>query len=237
VPTALGRFQRPTILALYENMNITQVYLTPNYDDTEVQVRYGYQIQTNYIQLFLEECLRKNKLDLGAFNRLVFNEGGDASRDFNVVGNNALPVAIEKTYSALESLKTDREIHDYFVSKYLEGFNKLDAHFSSTLALYLEPLIKDKFKNDLRYEKKMASKRVNNLRIVVVGRYTTNSFKLIINVFEGKKIIKSRVAYESEPDMFTVRYDVYKVEITDTEIIVINKIREQTLELKVAEII
>ncbi len=172
-------------------MNITQVYLTPNYDDTEVQFRYGYQIKTNYIQLFLEECLRKNKFDLGAFNRLVFSEGGDISRDFNVVGNNALPVAIEKTYSALDSFKTDREAHNYFVSKFLEGFNKLDTHFSTSLASYLKPLIEEKFKNELLYEKKMASKRIDHFRIVVMGRYTMNSFKLIINVFEGKKLVKS----------------------------------------------
>lgn len=218
-------------------MNITQVYLTPSYEDTDVEVRYGYQVQTNYIQLFLEDCLRKNKVDLGAFNRLVFSEGGDESRDFNIVGNNALPVAIEKTYSALDSLKTDRESHDYFVSKFLEGFRKLDAHFTTSLTPYLMPLIEDKYKNDLFYEKKMASKRVGQLRFVAVGRYTKDSFKLIINIFEGKILIKSHIVYESEPDMFTVKYDVYKVVITDVVISVINKTREKTLELKIAEII
>jgi hypothetical protein len=68
-------------------------------------------------------------------------------------------------------------------------------------------------------------------------RYTKDSFELIINIFEGKKLVKLHIAYESEPDMFTLKYDLYKVEITNTVITVINKIQEKTLELKVAEII
>ena len=222
---------------LYENMNITQVYLTPDYDDTDVKVRYGYQVQTNYIQLFIEDCLRKNKLDLGAFNRLIFSEGGDETKDFDIVGNNALPIAITETYEELDSLNTDREVNNYYVRKFLEGFSKFDVHFSTYFVPLLEPLIVDKYKNDLFYEKKMTSKRLEGFRLQAIGRYSKETFKLIINIYEKKILVNSHVAYESEPDMFTVKYDVHKVEITDTVIIVINKICEQTLVLKIADII
>lgn len=218
-------------------MNITQVYLTPDYASTDVNVRYSYQIQTNYIQLFIEECLRKNKVDLGAFNRLVFEEGGDTARDFTIVGNSALPVSIEETYSELEALGSDREAHNYFVRKYLEGFRKLDDHYSSTFEAYLEPLINTKYEDDLFYEKKMAGKRTDGLHFQVMGRYSRSTFKLIVNVYEKKNLVKSIPIYDSEPDMFTVKYDVHKVEVTDTVITVINKLREITLELKIAKII
>ncbi len=63
-------------------MNITQVYLTTDYDTSDNEERARYQNETTYIQLFVEECLRNNRVDLGAFNRLVFSEGGESYGDF-----------------------------------------------------------------------------------------------------------------------------------------------------------
>ena len=218
-------------------MNITQVYLTPDYDTSDNVERVKYQNETTYIQLFVEECLRNNKVDLGAFNRLVFSEGGDSSKDFNVVGNNALPVAISNTRSELDVLKEERDFHNYYIRKYLEGFKKLDEHYKSTFVSYLEPLLAEKYQSNLSYETQMAAKRIDGHRIQVVGRYDRKSFKLLVNVYAKKELLKSVPIFECEPDMFIVKYDAYKVEINDLNIVVINKIREKTLELEIAEII
>ena len=218
-------------------MNITQVYLTPAYENTDVNVRFSYQIQTNYIQLYIEECLRKYKVNLGAFNRLVFSEGGDTTSDFTIIGNNALPIAVNNTYSELETLNSDREIHNYFVRKFLEGFRKLDDHYSCAFVSYLEPLLITKYDDNLFYEKNMAGRRLEEFRLQIVGRYSRDTFKLIVSVFEKSGLVSSRAIYECEPDMFIVKYDVHKVEITDKTIFVTNKIREVTMELEIEEII
>lgn len=218
-------------------MNITQVYLTPDYDTSDNEERVRYQNETTYIQLFVEECLRKNKVDLGAFNRLVFSEGGDSARDFTVIGNNALPVAISNTRGELDKLESERDFHDYYISKLLEGFNKFDEHYKSSLVSYLKPLISAKYESSLNYEKQMASKRIDGHRIQVMGSYDRKSFKLLVNVYAKKALLKSIPIFECEPDMFIVKYNAHKVEINDKSIVVINKVREKTLERKIAEFI
>ena len=218
-------------------MNITQVYLTPDYDTSDNKERVRYQNETTYIQLFVEECLRKNKVDLGAFNRLVFSEGGDSARDFNVVGNNALPVAISNTRGELDSLESEQDFHDYYIRKLLEGFSKFDEHYKSSFFSYLKPLISAKYESGLNYEQQMASKRIEAHRIQVVGRYDRKSFKLLVNVYAKKELLKSIPIFECEPDMFVVKYEAYKVEINDESIVVINKVRENTLERDIAEFI
>lgn len=219
-------------------MNITQVYLTPDYDTTEDRKYLSqYQNETTYIQLFIEECLRKYKIDLGAFNRLVFSEGGDSDRDFNVVGNNALPVAISKTYSEIEALKSEREIHDYYVRKFLEGFYKFDRYYKSSFVSYLKPILVEKYESNLNFERQMASKRIDGHRIQVVGRYERKTFQLLANVYGKKELLKSVPIFECKPDMFIVKYEANKVDINDHSIVVTNKIREKTLEIEIAEII
>ena len=220
-----------------KKMNITQIYLTLDYDTSENMKRSRYQNETTYIQLFVEECMRKNKVDLGAFNRLVFSEGGDLSKDFEVLGNNALPVAISDTLEELDALKTDREFHDYYIRKLIEGFQKLDSHYKSSFVVHLKPLLDAKYENDLYFEKKMAAKRIGGFRFQVVGRYKRTSFKLMVNVFHKNDLAKSEVIFECEPDMFVVKFEAYKVEITEENISVINKVLETTLERKVAEFI
>lgn len=222
---------------LYEKMNITQVYLTPDYDTSKNEERVKYQNETTYIQLFVEECLRKNKVELGKFNRLVFSEGGDSSKDFNVVGNNALPVAISDTRSEIDSLESERDFHNYYIRKLMEGFTKIDAHFKSTFVSYLEPLLAANYKSDLSYEKQMATKRIDRRRVQVIGRYDRKSFKLLVNIYAKKELLKSEAIFECVPDMFIVKYDAYKVEINDQSIVVINRNREKTLEREIAAII
>ena len=227
----------PLSQALYEKMNITQVYLTLDYDTSENMKRSSYQNETTYIQLFVEECMRKNKVDLGAFNRLVFSEGGDPSEDFVVVGNNALPVVISDTLEELDELKTNREFHDYYTRKFIEGFQKFDSHYKSSFVSYLRPLLNAKYEKNLYFEKKMAAKRIGSFRIQAVGRYERTSFKLLVNVYHKNELIKSEVVFECEPDMFIVKFEAYKVEITEETISVINKVREITLEREIAEFI
>ena len=218
-------------------MNITQVYLTLADETKERLFVAKYQNQTTYIQLFIEECLRKNKFNIGAFNRLVFEEGGDECDDFKIVGNNALPVSIEQTYHELDSLLTSRGFHNYFVRKYLEGFRRFDSHFKTTFESYLSPLLDEKYNNELCYEKKMATKRLKNYRLQAIGSYSKDTFKLILNVYEKNKLINSQTVFECEPDMFIVKYDLHKIEISDSVVSVFNKVREKTLEINVSEMI
>ena len=218
-------------------MNITQFYLTLNYDTSKIEDRAEYQNGTTYIQLFIEECLRKDKVDLGAFNRLVFSEGGDPSKDFAIVGNNALPVAISDTWGKLRSVSSDREAHNYYVGKLLEGFKKFDSHFKSSYVAYLEPLLDAKYESELHFEQKMAAKRIGIDRIQVVGRYYRTSFKLLVNIFSKRDLVRSEVIFECEPNLFAVKYDAHKVEITDSQIHVKNKIHEVTLKQNIEEFI
>ena len=218
-------------------MNISQIYLTLDYDSSVNDERYKYQIETTYIQLFVEQCFRKNKIDLGAFNRLVFSEGGDASRDFNVVGNNALPVATSATHRKRKDLITERNFHDYYIGKLIEGFDKFDSHFKSNFVEYLKPLLDVQFNDTLSFEKKLASKSVNGLKLQVISKFQRLSFQIIVHVYCKKELIKSETIFECEPDMFIVKYDAYKVEIDNVKIKVTNKIGEDTLKVKVASFI
>lgn len=211
-------------------MNITQVYLTLDYDTSDQDKRVEYQIGNTYIQLFIEECLRKNKHDFGAFNRLVFSEGGDVAGDFHIVGNSAFDVAVDDTYSKLETLKTNREIHNYYISKFLEGFKKLDSHFKSSFVEYLTPLLEEKYKKELYYEKKIASKVIKGHKVQVDSRYEREFFKLFVNIYHKKQLVKSEIIFQCEPDMFITKYEVNKVFIEEEKITILNKIRETSIE-------
>ncbi len=148
-----------------------------------------------------------------------------------------MPVALSKTYSKIEDIESDREAHKYYVRKFMEGFNKLDKNFLCSFSKYLEPLIKENFSDKLFYEKKVATKRTDTVRLQTITRYSRKEFNLLIKVFEKNRLVKSCSIYKCEPDMFIAKYHVNKVEITDVDIIVTNKVQESTLELKIEEII
>ncbi len=218
-------------------MNLTQVYLTPGDKAVEdLSILPAYQNQTTYIQLFIEDSLRKNKTDVGNFNRLVFEEGGDAAEDFHVVGHSAMPISLENTLELLQTLDDERERHNYFVGKFLEGFGKFDKHFHTSLKSYLTPLIAKQFYSDLSYEKKIFAKQFEKIRLQVWSRYTQQSYQVHVRTFHGRAQAASRIIFECEPDLFHTKFHANKVEASKGYIRLINKVREDTAKCRIENV-
>ena len=107
-------------------MKITQVYIVLEQYSYEPIIRAKYQFLSNYLTLQISDWLKNLKLDFGLFNRIVFEEG--AADDLTIVGDRAFVVCIAKDFQSITELKDESVIHDYFVRKYLEGFERLDSH-------------------------------------------------------------------------------------------------------------
>jgi hypothetical protein len=219
-------------------MNITQVYLTPDHASTvDRQLLVKYQSETSYIQLFIEKCLREHKRDVGAFNRLVFSEGGDERKDFSVVGNNAMPISIKKTYEELKPSSTDHDAHNYYVSKFDEGFKKFDSHFRTNFAETLGPLIADQFRSAFVYEYEISRRSVGKTTVAVVGRYSRTRYQLLIRRLYKGEPQKETCVHECSPDFFLVRLRLRKAVISEDHIRVLDKLGKETLSFKTGDFI
>ncbi|MBT6273710.1 MAG: hypothetical protein HOI95_06215 [Chromatiales bacterium] len=211
-------------------MNIKHIQLTPDARSTDFVFQMKYEVQTTYIKLFLEACLKRHKVDLGAFNKLVFCEGGDPAEEFQVLANDTLQVALQETFSKLESLQSDQEHHDYFVDKVLEGLRRFDSRFDSSLAQHLEPKMRRHFRGGLFFDRKFARKQISGCRLEVVGRYTRTDFTLSINSHTEGAQPRSTAVYRVLPEEYTVNFDIHRVQINNKSIRVLSKASVTTLE-------
>ena len=107
-------------------MNITGIYICLDCELVSSKASSQYEFLSNYLSLSISDWIKKLKIDLGLFNRIIFEEGN--RDDLSICGDKAFVVCIAKDFQSITELKDESVIHDYFVRKYLEGFERLDSH-------------------------------------------------------------------------------------------------------------
>ncbi len=209
-------------------MKITAVYISLDCDNVEASIRSQYQFLSNYLTLLISDWLKKFKLELGPFNRIIFEEG--ANDDLSVAGDRAFVVSLSNEFDGFGHYCDSETVHEYFVRKYIEGFERLDKHFNISLANQLRSYLDQCFTNGLEYETKAKSKKVGDITVHAVHRYKYDTYDLVVRLVNKKKdIVKEEVVFTCDPDPFVVHFDVNKVEIDDARLRVINKTREEVL--------
>jgi hypothetical protein len=208
-------------------MRITQTYITPQDQSSDALTRSKYQMLCNYLSLPISAWIAGKKLDLGKFNRIVFEEG--SQEDFAVVGNNALVVGIAKEFTSFEELQSQEQVHSYFVRKYLEGFGRFDQHYGLQLAVELGNFLGSYFADEYAYQKKLASRVVRGAKYDVYGKYTCDSYSLIV-VLSAKDlgVIRKETIHSAPPDPFVIRYDVHSVKFETAGIRVLSATGNET---------
>lgn len=165
---------------------------------------------------------------MGPFNRIIFEEG--ARDDLSVAGDRAFIVSLSNEFEGIDYYCNSKVVHEYFVRKYIEGFERFDKHFNIDLANQLRSYLEQSFINGLEYETKAKSKKVGDMTVQAVHRYKYDTYDLVLRLVNKKKdIVKEDVIFTSDPDPFVVHFDVNKIEIDNDKLRVINKVREETL--------
>lgn len=200
-------------------MKITQLYITSHLENTSPQFRGRYQNLAAYLTEFVSHKINKLKLDLGPFNRIIFEEGGTI--DLKPRGEKAFGISLAETFPGFENFESAEEIHNYYSDKYLEGLRKLDNHFGCNTARLMENEFKTSFPEGPYYERVLASRG----KYKVLGRWFSDEYRVILCA-KGEKDI---VIYHCPPDPFVIDYDVKKISLTDLDVTVINKVREITI--------
>ncbi len=209
-------------------MKITQVYMTLEETKFEPLLQAKYQFVANYLTFFISDWVKMLKLDLGFFNRIVFQEGND--RDMSVVGDKAFRVCIEPEFTSIDKLATESDVHQYFTRKYLEGFARFGKQFNLDLTTDLQLQLEHSFTDGYKYETKAKSKKIGDATVQVLHRYRFDSYTLVVQKINKKKeIFDEQIIFTCDPDPFVVHYDVNKVEIDASKVRVINKVREESL--------
>lgn len=177
-----------------------------------------YENFASYLTLAISDWVSKLYLDLGEFNRVLFQEENN-NKDFKVVGVKALAVCLTEDFQSLAQFSSAEITHQYFRRKYIEGFKRFDAHFGLHLTPELETFLDDYFKNGYVYEKEMKSKRIDGLKYQILKQYQYDVFNLILRVFDKKgEMLKETILQSGKPDPFVVHYNVNKVNILDEKI-------------------
>ena len=201
-------------------MNITRVYIQydPNIRFNE-NFHVAYQNFASYIELAICDWIRPQKLDLGKFNRIGFEEAIN-DKDFRIFESVAvLKINLTPDFQSLDQFSNAEVTHQYFKRKYIEGFKRLDAHFGLNLTPQLIAYLDDYFKNGYVYEKEMKSKRLNGLKHQVLKQYKYDVFNLVLRVFDKSgTLLKETVLQSGKPDPFLVHYNVNKVNILEDKI-------------------
>ncbi|WP_375753658.1 hypothetical protein [Vibrio sp. HN007] len=209
-------------------MKLTQVYMTLEELEYEPLVRARYQYVANYLTLFVSDWLKELKLDLGTFNRFVFQEG--YHEDMSIVGDKAFRICVKPEFTSMEKFTSSEFTHCYFVRKYLEGFSKIDQKFGLNLEDELRQKMKLKFEGGYKYDAKAKSKKVGKVIVQLLHRYQFDRYKLVFQCIDHcKNVQDEKVIFESEPDPFTVHFDINKIEIDEHKVRVFNKIRQEHL--------
>jgi hypothetical protein len=208
-------------------MKITQIYVSPQDQSFEPLTRSKYQMLSNYISLAISGWIARKKLEFGQFNRIVFEEGDQD--DFAVVGNNALVVCIAKEFTSFEELQSQEQVHSYFVRKYLDGFGRFDQHYGVKLADELGNFLGSYFADEYVHQKKLASRVVRGTKYDVYGKYSYESYSVIVAASSKKLgVIGKETIYSLPPDPFVVRNRVHSVKFGTTGIRVLSAAGNET---------
>jgi hypothetical protein len=183
-----------------------------------------YQNVASYITLAISDWVKHQNLNLGEFNRVLFQEASTDEDFMIVMGTKTLKVDLLKDFKSLDQFSNAQVTHDYFKRKYIEGFKRFDAHFGLNLTPDLIVFLEDYFKNGLMYEKEMKSKRMQGHKYQVVKCYKYNTFDLMLRITDKQGVqLSEAVIFEMKPDPYIVYFDVNKVEINEDCIRVINR--------------
>ncbi|HDS1074489.1 TPA: hypothetical protein QDZ65_001499 [Stenotrophomonas maltophilia] len=211
-------------------MKVTAVYIDLEYYSYSIPLRVRYQLASNYLSLFISDWMKGRGLDLGPFNRLVFVEGSKV--DMQVMGDRALAVRISEPACASGApFAPEREttstvdIHNYFVSKYLEGFNKVDAYFGVSLSKPLAEAIMVHFSNGYTYETAIAGRGARDGKLRLFHRYATDRYQLVAVEADGEAdgLAAEYTLMELIPDPFKVSYHISNIVIEGRRISIANK--------------
>jgi len=209
-------------------MKIAAVYITLDSTRFQAEVRSRYQLLSNYLSLFISDWIKSLGIDLGAFNRIVFEEG--SCDDLTIVGDRAFVVSIAEEFSGFEAFSSEGYVHKYFVRKYIEGFRRFDKKYNLSLADELRIEIDRKFAGGLKYEVKLKSIKKAAFVVNLVHRYGYSAYELVVRLIDKDKVvIKEIVLFSCDPDPFVVHYEINRIEVVGRELRVINKIRETVL--------
>ncbi|MBD7922354.1 hypothetical protein [Xanthomonas bonasiae] len=186
-----------------------------------------YQLCSNYLAIFVSAWLSDRRLSLGNFNRFVFEEG--AREDMKIVGSRAFVVSTAETFERLEKTPRDDEIHGYFVSKCLEGFQKIDGFFDVSLFEDLKMAIAVGFVQGFKYEKPAGAVKGSDGIVALFHRYRCDRYELVAchPGEQGRRSGEEKILLTLNPDPFLVDFEVNKIEISGRRLTVINKVRER----------
>jgi len=212
------------------DVKVSAVYIDLEQYSHPTKVRARYQLASNYLSLFISDWVNERILDFGNFNRFVFVEGSKV--DMKTVGDRALSVNISEAMFLPESpLASDEEsgsaleIHNYFVRKYLEGFNRVDQHFKLSLSTPLAEAISANFSKSLIYEKPVGEYADRSKRLRLIHRYTTDRYQLVAIENDGKDVDLARefVLMDLIPDPFKVYYHVAHITVDGRRVYIANR--------------
>lgn len=205
-------------------MRITQVYIDLEYYKYSNARRVEYQLSSNYLTLHISEWLKSCGLDLGKFNRFIFEEG--ATEDMQVSGDRAFVVGLTEgvgpSLGGQEAAYSGN--HDYFVSKYLEGFRRIDTHFGLSLSPRLECVL-DVFSGGRYVYEKSAGRFKSDLgRLDLLHRYWPDRYELVVQIASIRGgAPEERVLLSLIPDPFKVHYHVAKIEVEGRRVTITNR--------------
>jgi len=209
-------------------MKLTEVYISLDCQRFNAKTRTHYAYLSNYLSLFISHWIKRQKLDLGFFNRIIFEEG--EIDDLSLAGDRAFVVCLSEEFFDNGNMIDPQVAHRYFVRKYLEGFKRFDAKFGLQLAEQLQVVIENQFSDFLEYEIKAKSKRLGDLSVQVFHQYKCNSYELIVRIFNKQKdLVKEDVAFMRTPDPISIEYDVDKIEIEEGRLRIISSVGEETI--------
>lgn len=210
-------------------MKLTQIANYVNRQKLEQAEQRSFQNRSMYLTLFFSEWLRPKNLDLGHFNRFVFEEGGKSGEDMTIQGEKAFIVCVSLEYPNV-ILESAEDVHKYFVRKYLEGFERVDAHFGLSLTEELREVLAQEYAlGNYFYEKKIAAKRLSDSSVQLFDHYTHEEYQLILRTTIRRELVREEVIFTFEPDVFRVKFRVKKINITDEGVEVIDSLGRQTL--------
>lgn len=188
-----------------------------------------YMHQSSYLNLTISDWIRAKKVELGAFDLIVFREDDHVGDDDMVERLKSISVYLKMEYIGA-NLEGAQELHNYFTRRFIEGFERVDQHFNTNLARELRSHLEVTFAmGQYSYEKQVAAKRFGGTTVRVFHHYTGEKFQMLLRFVKKNEVIREAVIATFRPDPFIVRMKFFRVEFIGENVRVINKSHEEVL--------